>query len=297
MIAESLFCKIMNRFFSSSSNMAKGRIQELGFLPSPPSTSTQYPALSVPLCARFESQIMTVLPSLMPSKDFDAKREVIRASLQVTVRATGVVPPGTQVALFGSSMNNFGKDDAGDCTSTLHHTCGCDINDARLMTLVTVTDRSCDTSSAYFTPCLALPCLITPCLASSCPTLLCLTLSYLAFSYLTITSTDTDMDMTLILPDGGSIPPEDKSKAVISYVTIHYCIVLCCGVVWCAELEWTGLRRSLVDLLFCIELHANVFLPSYPPSFTSSLSNTHSLTPPLHYLLTDSVQRSKSYQV
>lgn len=116
MIAESLFCKIMNRFFSSSSNMAKGRIQELGFLPSPPSTSTQYPTLSVPLCARFEAQIMTVLPSLMPSKDFDAKREVIRASLQVTVRATGVVPPGTQVALFGSSMNNFGKDDAGDCT-------------------------------------------------------------------------------------------------------------------------------------------------------------------------------------
>ena len=113
MIAESLFCKIMNRFFSSSSNMAKGRIQELGFLPSPPSTSTQYPTLSMPLCARFEAQIMTVLPSLMPSKDFDAKREAIRASLQVTVRGTGVVPPGTQVALFGSSMNNFGNNDAG----------------------------------------------------------------------------------------------------------------------------------------------------------------------------------------
>ena len=135
MIAESLFCKIMNRFFSSSSHMAKGRIQELGFLPSPPSTSTQYPTLSVPLCARFEAQIMTVLPSLMPSKDFDAKREAIRASLQVTVRGTGVVPPGTQVALFGSSMNNFGKDDAGDSTSTLHHTCGCYINDAHLISL------------------------------------------------------------------------------------------------------------------------------------------------------------------
>ena len=114
MIAESLFCKIMNRFFSSSSNMAKGRIQELGFLPSPPSTSTQYPVLSVPFCSRFEAQILTVLPSLMPSKDFDAKREIIRASLQDTVRDTGVVPPGTHVALFGSSMNNFGKDDAGE---------------------------------------------------------------------------------------------------------------------------------------------------------------------------------------
>jgi hypothetical protein len=113
MIAESLFCKIMNRFFSSSLNMARGRIQELGFLPSPPATSAQYPALSVPLCSRFEAQIMSVLPSLMPSKDFDAKRESIRTSLQDIVRATGVVPPGTVVALFGSSMNNFGKDDAG----------------------------------------------------------------------------------------------------------------------------------------------------------------------------------------
>lgn len=56
---------------------------------------------------------MSVLPSLMPSRDFDAKRESIRTALQDTVRATGVVPPGTVVALFGSSMNNFGKDDAG----------------------------------------------------------------------------------------------------------------------------------------------------------------------------------------
>ena len=181
------------------------------------------------------------------------------------------------------------------------------MNDLHLITLLPVIGRPCDTFFVFHTlPDLALHYHTLPYLTLSCPTLLVLTLPYHTLAYLTFTSADTDMDMTLILPDGGCIPPEDKSKAVISYVTIlhrtvlccdvlhcsvQYCTVLYCTVLYCTVQYSTG--NSLVRFFIFFVLHVNVMLMSLflPPSLTRLL------TSPLCYLLTDSVQHLKSYQV
>ena len=90
--------------------METARISDLGFLPSLPTQNS----LDINKFNIFEKHIYDVLPSLMPAVDFAAKREKIRLSLQEAVLSSGIVPPGTVVALYGSSMNNFGNDDAGE---------------------------------------------------------------------------------------------------------------------------------------------------------------------------------------
>jgi hypothetical protein len=92
--------------------METARISDLGFLPSLPSLPSQN-TIDINKFNMFEKHIYDVLPSLMPAVDFAAKREKIRLSLQEAVLSSGIVPPGTEVALYGSSMNNFGNDDAG----------------------------------------------------------------------------------------------------------------------------------------------------------------------------------------
>ena len=92
--------------------MENARILDLGFLPSPPSHPTQN-TIDYAKFASFEKHIYDALPSLMPAADFAAKREKIRLSLQEAVLSSGIVPKGTEVALYGSSKNNFGNDDAG----------------------------------------------------------------------------------------------------------------------------------------------------------------------------------------
>jgi hypothetical protein len=60
----------------------------------------------------FEDCIEEMLPRLMPGLDFNDKRERIRLALEQAIQSTDVVPPNTRVALYGSSRNNFGNDNA-----------------------------------------------------------------------------------------------------------------------------------------------------------------------------------------
>ena len=98
------------------------RITELGFLPTPqfipfPMPSPQFSSLSHTFDKRkvriADVLISEILPTLMPSVGMDEKREIVRMCVQDAIRMSGVVPSATEVALYGSSKNNFGNDNAG----------------------------------------------------------------------------------------------------------------------------------------------------------------------------------------
>jgi hypothetical protein len=116
--SEGLFCPLLQRYFGSKQSVEEGRSRYLGFLPAPDdaasastsnTTSTRPDRASL---SAIDKSISELLPSLMPGGDFEAKREAIRASVQAALQASGVVPTDTEVALYGSSRNNFGREDA-----------------------------------------------------------------------------------------------------------------------------------------------------------------------------------------
>ena len=114
--AEVLFCRVLGRFFKSRESLEKARILDLGFLPFPPSTSTSKVMCDAAVQMRagqFDGHIREALPSLMPAADFGAKRERVRSSIEAALIAVNAIPSNTRVALYGSSMNNFGNNDAG----------------------------------------------------------------------------------------------------------------------------------------------------------------------------------------
>ena len=114
MTAETLFCAITQRFYKSYSSMNAARITEFGFLPSSSSSSSISQSLDRTQVRIADVRTYEILPTLMPSSNMDEKRETIRAYVQEAIRKSGVVPDTTEVALYGSSINNFGNDDAGN---------------------------------------------------------------------------------------------------------------------------------------------------------------------------------------
>ena len=59
-----------------------------------------------------EASIQQALTTLLPRSDFHPIRDSAVAQLEQALIAHGAVPPGTQVALYGSSHNSFGSDGA-----------------------------------------------------------------------------------------------------------------------------------------------------------------------------------------
>ena len=115
--AEVLFCRVLGRFFKSRESSEKARILDLGFLPFPPSNSKLFSEIAVQMkSSQFDGHIREALPSLMPAVDFSVKRERVRSSVEAALLSVNAIPPNTRVALYGSSMNNFGNDDAGECS-------------------------------------------------------------------------------------------------------------------------------------------------------------------------------------
>ena len=95
--------------------MNAARITELGFLPSSSSSSSSATqSFDRTKVRAADVRVYEILPTLMPSKNMDEKREAIRLYVQEAIRKSGVVPDTTEVALYGSSINNFGNDDAGE---------------------------------------------------------------------------------------------------------------------------------------------------------------------------------------
>ena len=115
--SEKLFCTIFNRFFDSEQSMAGGRLRELGFVPAPARDLGALGDLGGDegrsrQLAALDASITELLPTMMPAADFESKREAIRLSIEEALISSGSVPPRTHVALYGSSRNHFGSDDA-----------------------------------------------------------------------------------------------------------------------------------------------------------------------------------------
>lgn len=116
------FCPLQGRFFDSVSDMDRARMKQFGYLPSPPPpivfdkhgqpTSVTSSWLSSPLLLSLNKAIQMILPSILPSEGHATKRESVRVRLRDALLGNSVVPPGTDIGVFGSSTNTFGSDDA-----------------------------------------------------------------------------------------------------------------------------------------------------------------------------------------
>jgi len=104
---KALFCPLFQRFFDNRETMVFNR-SELGFIPASIDASYR----DSRSLAGLGGAIDALLPTLLPDRDFDATREQVRIRVQTILIETQVVPPGTQLAMYGSSRNNFGSNGA-----------------------------------------------------------------------------------------------------------------------------------------------------------------------------------------
>lgn len=102
------YCPILHRFFATKGDMEAERVGDLHFKPA---ELTDYSSDSQFVTA-FTRSIQSKLPKLLPSADFFPRRYEARQRIQRILVDTGVIPPTTELAIFGSSMNNFGSDGA-----------------------------------------------------------------------------------------------------------------------------------------------------------------------------------------
>jgi uncharacterized membrane-anchored protein YjiN (DUF445 family) len=126
---ESLFCPLLNRYFSTMEIKNSTRHLEFGFIPSSPASSStvsnnnnrnnnnnnnrnnnDYNQFDSNILLAIERSINDLLPSLLPSNDFHTKRENARMRIEQGIRSSNVVPITTQIIIYGSSRNNFGTD-------------------------------------------------------------------------------------------------------------------------------------------------------------------------------------------
>jgi len=113
---QSLFCPHLQRYFRDAEHMREARVEDIGFnvaLDQSPlalahSAGVDYRSV----VARINASIDQLLPRLLPRGDFQQARETAVAQLQLALLTENAVPPGTEVALYGSSNNSFGSDGA-----------------------------------------------------------------------------------------------------------------------------------------------------------------------------------------
>lgn len=121
-----LLCTMSQRFFSSKSALLEYQHDTYGFtFINPIRPNMLLSNISNPLLDALTDSMYALLPSLLPTLDFDARREGVRygleriilSSLQTgflgdnnTLTPLSVVPAGCSLHLFGSSINGFGAD-------------------------------------------------------------------------------------------------------------------------------------------------------------------------------------------
>lgn len=111
-----LYCPILKRFFNDSAARNAAYLRDIGFYPAPPRAVRVVSSVLGPL----NNSILHALGDIMPSRDFYPRREEVRCRLQNLLCSRGVVPPTTELVVFGSSRNNFGSDRA-DLDMCLHY--------------------------------------------------------------------------------------------------------------------------------------------------------------------------------
>lgn len=106
------YSTFLHRHFSSPEALQAGVVAEFGFRPAARDDLTIPAQASKEVYTALEASVRAALPGLMPSADFESKREAARARIERTIRSCAILPEETVVVLYGSSKNNFGSDSA-----------------------------------------------------------------------------------------------------------------------------------------------------------------------------------------
>jgi hypothetical protein len=111
------FCPLLERFFESQEKMDSQRLLKLKFTPATMISLSSNSSSTISFMSDFayitlNQSINEILPSLWPSDDFFINRENVRCRIQSLLLASGIIPNGTEIGIFGSSRNNFGSDGA-----------------------------------------------------------------------------------------------------------------------------------------------------------------------------------------
>jgi DNA polymerase sigma len=106
---QQLWCRVEERYFPSPQAMHQHYMDDMGFRPS------ELPVELVPqsVTESLTADMREVLQRLVPSGEFLTIREGVRQRLEdIILRDVALVPPGTVLQVFGSSVNGFGTNSA-----------------------------------------------------------------------------------------------------------------------------------------------------------------------------------------
>lgn len=123
---QALYCPHLQRYFRSIDHMQRARKQEWGFSPAIDSAQSLHDSRGGTSWILINHSIEQLLPSLLPSDSFALVRITAVAQLQRALLSERVISPGTEVAMYGSSCNNFGSEGA-DMDLTLLFPKGVDV--------------------------------------------------------------------------------------------------------------------------------------------------------------------------
>lgn len=113
-------CPLTSMFYDTDESASLLRLFDFGFIPVLPDSK------SVPIAQQtifrfgddlspievLNNHILKLVPSLLPSEDFSAKRDDVCKRLQTDLIKLKVLPENTVLRMYGSSINNFGTDEA-----------------------------------------------------------------------------------------------------------------------------------------------------------------------------------------
>lgn len=104
---EGLFCPVLKRYFRNIQEMTTHRTSMLDFSPASTNISS-----STNILRALNNEFHQLIPKLLPGNEFQNIREKTRARLEFDLISLNSIPPGTSIAMYGSSANNFGSDGA-----------------------------------------------------------------------------------------------------------------------------------------------------------------------------------------
>lgn len=103
---EENFCPLLQRYFADFNELRRTRNEVFGFNPFPPQAID---SISPSILELFSENIQILAKSLIPDASFGAAREEVRRRIQSSLTENNIVPTSSEIALFGSSINNFGS--------------------------------------------------------------------------------------------------------------------------------------------------------------------------------------------
>lgn len=104
-----MYCSLLHRYFSDINKLNMARKDLFGFVPA---QGSEQLILSSSSKLELEDSIQSILKDLYPNSDFINKRKITCSQLERSLISNGCLPAGTTIAIYGSSLNNFGSEGA-----------------------------------------------------------------------------------------------------------------------------------------------------------------------------------------